>query len=156
MGFPFYKSTEPVLRHKKDRNFIIQIDGKELRVEQISATGNISNYDYVYYWRVNFEPKERKVVECIYNIQWSVDPESYPDSSSLKYITVTGALWKDRIDEAKFNVMLDDVLVKLLKENEITLEIKPKGYKIIDFKNVKWEFADWEPRENISIIIWEK
>lgn len=155
MGFPFTRDTEPTIEYKVgsvDKNFVIKIDGKESPTTKKNVTENIklkigSEYDFMYVWLITFRPKEKKIIECRYNVQWSDDLGL---SGSFVYITKTGALWKGTIKEANFYIELDDVLYRWLNSNEYSFEISPKGYKINN-KIIEWYFRNWEPRENISI-----
>jgi hypothetical protein len=168
MGFPFTRGTEPPLKSKvvgtagaSDKNFIVRVDEKELPINKNKITDDIklkigSEYDFMYTWTITFKPKEKRVIECIYNVQWSIEPESYPDGSSFRYITKTGALWKGTITKAEFYIKLNDHISNWLRQQRIKLQIKPKGYKITDYQTIEWLFTDWKPMEDISIIIWKK
>lgn len=168
MGFPFTRDTEPPLKSKiggtvgaNEKNFIVRVDGKALPVNKGKITDDIKlkvgpEYDFMYTWSITFKPKEKKVIECLYNVQWSIEPESYPDGSSFRYITKTGALWKGTITKAEFHIKLNDHISQWLKQERIKLQIKPKGYKITDFRTIEWLFNDWKPMEDISITIWKK
>lgn len=167
MGFPFTQDTEPPLIRKDvieveaiNKIFVVRINGKELEVSKKKISENIrsgigSKYEYMYVWSVNFKPKEEKVVECIYGIRWATDI-TYPSGSSFTFITKTGALWKNSIEQAEFYIKLDDHVSKLLRQKKIELEIKPKGYKITGYKTIEWHFTNWKPTEDISITIWER
>jgi len=170
MGFPFTKDTEPPRRtflgEKKagvfthfEKNFVVKINGKETKVEKKSVGENIklkigTQYDHAFVWEVTFNPREKKEVRCFYDIEWDA-PDPRDLSRSFRYITKTGALWKNNIKEASFYIKLGKYMADEIARKETELEIKPKGYKLTDNRVIEWTFKNWKPKEDIEIRVWD-
>jgi len=168
IGFPFKNKQEP----SSSRNiefgatniegeFIAKIDGKEVTVKEKMnkyITKHRTKYNYMYIWPITFKPKEKKIVECFYPVLWSfvVGDMNSVIVRQFTYITKTGALWKGTIGQADFYVEIDKgIPTEWIKQKKVRLDIKPKGYKIINYRTVEWHFRNWKPTEDISITIWQ-
>lgn len=146
MGFPLIKGSV-------SNNFIVLIDGKESQITKKNATENVrlkigGEYEFMYIWSVDFEPKEKKIIECRYPVQWGDDLGL---SGSFSYIAKTGALWKGSIEQANISVELDKETSRKLHSKEYAFSISPIGYKIKRKKIIEWHFSNWTPKEDILI-----
>ena len=164
MGFPFTKKYSG-LNPKIIGNcltFTTKIDGKNIPVEKIKTASNTklkigSEYSYMYIWPIIFKPKEKKIVECVYECSRELthDPicerEIGLTGSSIHYVTKTGALWKGPIGQADFYVSIGNNLSERLKKRNTRVVITPKGYKIVDYKTIEWHFQNWKPTDDIHI-----
>ncbi|MHB8880944.1 MAG: hypothetical protein ACYC69_05455 [Thermodesulfovibrionales bacterium] len=156
MGFPFTRDTEPL---RGQDNFNVRINGKNTKITRKNMTENINltigaQYDYAYIWDIAFDPYEKKEVVCSYHGEWDVsDPRVL--NRSFRYITKTGSLWNNTIEEAYFYIKLYKHTAAEISKKETKLDIKPKGYKLTDNRVIEWTFKNWKPKEDIEIRIWD-
>ena len=172
MGFPFRNGQEPSSSQNiefgatnAEGEFVAKINGEKTTVkkETINKYTKLkiyTEYDFMYAWRITFKPKEKKTVECLYPVLWSfarkINPprKEFIDTREFTYITKTGALWQGTIGQADFYIDIDSgIPTEWIARKKIRLDIKPKGYKIMNYRTVEWHFKNWKPTVNISITI---
>ncbi len=177
IAYPFTEYSEPLLKGDIAREylnaphkFIVKVNGDIVPIEKVQASEKVKlinpkyeklqyltpKYEYIYTWDVSLEALEEKTINCIYAVQWSIYPESFPSGTNFTYITQVGNTWSGNIRRAEIIVNLDRTIVELLNEGEIGLGIVPDNFQIKENKSIVWTFSNWIPDENISIKIWEK
>lgn len=157
MGFPFKEPYSPDYRPDDDENtdsseeepayaFKSYVNGKS--VKTITKKGVLNpelperyNFEKVMTFSVHFNAGEKKVIRHTYN----VGGESYSDGSSfLKYILITGGLWRGVIEDceitlkapAKVLANFDDISPR---EHNARVE-KDTVFLSWSFKNLKPDF----------------
>ena len=168
MGFPFTYH----IRGSADA-FISYVDGNEVPVTKKSVnkvmksrikakigTGLYYKYDYMYTWPITFKPHEKKIVECIYYVQWLDDRGS---GGYLTYVTKTGALWEGTIGQADFSI---EIPIEYFDSKVYCFTISPQGFTVsstpvdvniigigegLPYKKVEWHFRNWKPTQNIHL-----
>ena len=158
MGFPFAKGTDPLAVPygvPGSGKFYVTINGELIEFNKMPVSTNTTlkigaEYAFMYVWPISFQPNEKKTVECIYTASWYCDVGPYPSCTHFTYITKTGALWNDTIDQADFYVTLSDYDIENYEAGKIDFSIEPPNYKIVG-NTVEWHFSNWEPTQDISI-----
>jgi YARHG domain len=158
MGFPFRKGDDPMnpitfeFAYEKNIKFIVKINKSDVPVTKMAVddayrqkTGE--KYDFMYTWRIAFQPKEKKVVECSYNVQWGNDRHLY---GSFTYIAKTGALWKSTLDYADFFIEFDESTYGDFKSGDYAFKISPPGYKL-NRGVLEWHFKNWKPNVDFTV-----
>lgn len=157
MGFPFRKGDDP--RDPKtfedrdlDIKFVVKVDKSEVPVTKMAVddvyrqkTGE--KYDFMYTWPIAFLPREKKVVECTYNVQWEYDRGL---DGGFTYIAKTGALWHGNLDYADFFIVLDSITYRFFKSGNYDFKISPPGYKL-NGQVIEWHFTNWKPSTDFTV-----
>lgn len=176
MGFPFYSGLMRFSRrignwmeekYSPPDSFTVFVDGNEMKTE----LQNTEKYSYVYAWDMNFNPNEKKIVQCQYTLireTYSADGAKEYNTESFNYITHTGALWEGKIARATFKIYFnfnndknringptDYFMAEVIPDpsypnykNFITnkRELKPAGYTWdSETCMAEYIFYDWEP-----------
>jgi len=156
MGFPFKKFDDPVdgitFYMKKDLKFIIKVNKSAVPVTKMAVDDTYKKktgeeYDFMYTWPIVFQPKEKKVVECSYNVQWEDD---LGVDGGFTYIAKTGALWKSTLDYADFFIELSNATYRRFKSGGYNFKISPAGYKI-NGQVIEWHFTNWKPNADFTV-----
>jgi hypothetical protein len=97
-------------------------------------------------WEISFKPKEKKLVDCTYTLDWSGDPgvEYFEHNLSALY------LWKGNIEKAYFRLILPHELIDEIKDRRPSkwpkIEIHPQQYKIKG-NAIEWFFKNLKQRK---------
>jgi hypothetical protein len=158
MGFPFKKGDDPLdptsfeYVSAKDLLFSVKVNKTEtpFTKQSVSDTYNQKaddKYDFMYTWPVSFQPKEKRVVECSYNVQWGDDLGL---NGSFTYIAKTGARWHGTLDSADFLIELGERTYRDYKSGDYNFKITPDGYKV-NGKTIEWHYTNWKPENDFTI-----
>ncbi len=157
MGFPFKKYDDPLDPStfeggELDLKFIVKVNKSEVRVTKMAVDDAYrkkagEKYDFMYTWPIVFQPKEKEVVECTYNVQWEDDRGL---DGGFTYIAKTGALWHGNLDYADFFIVLDSVTYRFFKSGDYDFEISPPGYKL-KAQTLEWHFTNWKPNTDFTV-----
>lgn len=160
MGFPFKIGEDPLSTGtfggmKTDLKFIVKVNKSDVPVTKMAVSDAYrqktgEEYDYMYTWPITFQPNEKKVVECSYNIQWEDNLGLY---GGFVYIAKTGALWQSTLDYADFYIELGEVMYRRFKSGGYHFKISPPGYKL-NGQVFEWHFTNWEPNTDF-IVSWD-
>ncbi len=158
MGFPFRKGEDPrdpatfQFINDKDIKFLVRVNKANVPVTKMTVddayrqkTGE--KYDFMYTWPIVFQPKEKKLVECSYNVQWGND---LGINGGFTYIAKTGALWQSTLDYANFFIALSSGTYSRFKSGGYNFKISPAGYKI-NGQVIEWHFTNWEPNVDFTV-----
>lgn len=147
VGFPDQTGWEPgaELKNGTIRNFRCFVDGKEVTVEHKKGIQNPLNpelqYPFAYVWKMYFKKGQKRIVKNTYTFGGL---HIAGGDEVLTYVLKTGALWKDKIQEA-------DIIFDLGQHDPgFATSIKPLGYRIEGHK-LYWTFKDFEPKEDLEI-----
>lgn len=147
VGFPDMvdESRDLDLEKGTIRNFKCYIDGKEVRVEHKTGIKNALNpergYPFAYVWKMFFKKGQTRVIRNTYTFGGFHNTSG---DEILIYVMKTGALWKDKIQEA-------DIIFDLGQHDpEFASSIKPSGYLTVGHK-LHWVFKNFEPKDDIEI-----
>ncbi|MBI5555998.1 MAG: hypothetical protein HY920_09160, partial [Elusimicrobia bacterium] len=145
------------------------INGKEVErtLTKLSKEFTNDGYDYVFITKLKFTPLQKIVVKNVYNQSEisSATSAGGGGESSISYILETGALWKDKIKNARIVFYLDadcyDTFVfcpgfygcgTQFQKNYFTSTIAFSKISKKDKKfEYEWIFKNWEPKENLSV-----
>jgi len=158
MGFPFKKSEDPrdtsTFQFINDKNikFIVRVNKTDVPVTKMAVADEYrkktgEEYDFMYTWPIVFQPKEKKVVECSYNVQWADELGLY---GGFTYIAKTGALWKSTLDYADFFIELREGTYRRFKSGHYNFKISPPGYKL-NGRVIEWHFTNWKPTADFTV-----
>lgn len=94
-------------------------------------------------WKQKFPPGETVV-----DVEYRIAPYLYYYSffKSIYYILSTGAIWRNRIGEARISVHFP----KLVTKEQVTTETTPTGF-LIEGDTITWKFRDFEPSEKNNL-----
>jgi YARHG domain len=157
MGFPFKIGEDPLSTGtfggmKTDLKFIVKVNKSDVPATKMAVadayrqkTGE--EYDFMYTWPIVFQPKEKKVVECSYNVQWGDDLGL---NGGFSYIAKTGSLWKSTLDYADFYIELSDGTYRRFKSGRYNFKISPPGYKL-NGQVIEWHFTNWKPNTDFIV-----
>jgi hypothetical protein len=158
MGFPFRKGEDPMdpiafeFAYETKIKFIVKVNKTAVPVTKMTVdeayrqkTGE--KYDFMYTWPIAFQPKEKKIVECTYNVQWSNDRHLY---GGFTYIAKTGALWNSTLDYADFFVEFDEDTYRDFRSGDYAFKISPPAYKL-NKQVLEWHFTNWKPNTDFTV-----
>ncbi len=158
MGFPFRSGDDPMsvgtfeYIDETKLKFIVKVEKAEVPVTRQAVNESYKQktgeqYDFMYTWPIVFQPKEKKVVECSYNVQWGDDLGM---NGGFTYIAKTGALWKSTLDYADFFIELDKRTYSDYKSGRYNFKITPAGYKL-NGNTIEWHFTNWKPTADFTV-----
>lgn len=157
MGFPFRKGDDPrdastFEEGELDLKFIVRVNKSDVPVTKMAVADTYrqktgEKYDFMYTWPIVFQPKEKKVVECSYNVQWADELGLY---GGFTYIAKTGALWNSTLDYADFFIALDSATYRDFKSGKYDFKISPPGYKL-KAQVLEWHFTNWKPNTDFTV-----
>jgi hypothetical protein len=154
MGFPFYSSGP--------KGFKAWVQGKSVNVGKrpMGGKGEIvlqnekSGFTLdIYIWDISFLGREKKDVNVEYFGGWGNQLSS--NDYYFIYVVETGALWSDSIGKADFYLTLSKDAMRMLRDPRMKLQASPSGY-IQKGDRIEWHFQDWEPKENLGVVIVDK
>jgi hypothetical protein len=147
VGFPDQTGWEPGAELKSGtiRNFRCFVDGREVSVEHKKGIQNpldpALQYPFAYVWKMHFKKGQKRIVKNTYTFGGL---HIAGGDEVLTYVLKTGALWKDKIQEA-------DIIFDLgLHDPGFATSIKPSGY-LIEGHKLHWVFKDFEPKDDVEI-----
>lgn len=162
------KQKHILIKVKEYYNYFILKDGQEVSAELVSVSTNYAKegYKYVFTTKIIFEPKEKLVINVMYN-QEPIRISYNFDVNEIQYVFRTGAMWNTNINKAHFVFHLKknnngyvsrDYIANdgNLSLNKFMYYSKPTYSRIFETDNsveIHLDFEDIEPRENI-IVAW--
>lgn len=154
MGFP-----ADAKRHEEDRaefgddwtlhDFAAYVDGQPVPARQekgIQPEWGRSNLDFPAWWTftVDFAAGQTRTVRNTFwvkNLFWS------NGHVRTGYILTTGAVWAGRIERAIVTVDLGEIPPHRIEK------ATPDGYRFASDHVLIWEFRDFEPAEDVEVIV---
>lgn len=132
----------------KLHDFSTVIDGQKVDVEiekgfPSEHSEDKFNFPEWYTWNVNFKPGQSRKVVNTYRVK------NYYNSIGqvhLGYVLVTGAVWEGNIGYAKISFDMGNAKPYHIEN------ISPAGFRF-EGDNLVWEFRDFEPTENVRVIV---